>query len=272
MADAQFVVYNDAGIEQVSFGGINLAMVHKEVINSMSSWTAISGPQQTGLKYSFTVTAVSPIIAIASSVSGSTGMAYPVVENIGSGQWRVTLYAGATYTTSSTPGATTLNATVNVYVFDAAPAPSGPHGFGLVLFDAAGKCTFNSNYPAARVLQVLGSYYGSPSGAYGTSLAVPGGRTYATIMRAQCGQQVTGSRNTSTGDELENDYRAGASGGLSGAAVRLGDWCFLDGARSVSKNPFGSVGSTYLSYGNTYNNGTVTVTYCDGVVLDVTYL
>lgn len=268
MADAQFVVYNDAGIEQVSFGGINLAFVQKVTI-SIGQWTPISGPQQTGLKYSFTVNAASPIVAIASSAAGAAGMVYPVVENIGAGQWRITLFAGSTATSFSSPGATTLTATVYAYVFDEAPAPSGGSA-GLALFNAAGKCTFNSNYPGARIMQVLGSYYGSPSSAFGTSLAVPPGRTYAVIMRAQCGQQVTGSRNASTGDELENDYRAGTSGGLSGASVRMGDWCFMDGARSVSKNPFGSVGSVYLSYGNTYNNGTAVVTYCDGIVLDVT--
>jgi hypothetical protein len=83
MADAQFVVYNDDGIEQVSLGGINLALVHKEIINNVSSWSAISGPRAGGLTYSFTISAVSPIVALATSVAGKTGAVVSTVTNIG---------------------------------------------------------------------------------------------------------------------------------------------------------------------------------------------
>lgn len=269
MTDAGFVVYNDAGIEQVSFGGINLALIHKEVINNVGSWTPISGPQAAGLKYSFTVNAVTPVVAIATSVSGQNGAVFAIPIKTGTNQWRIDLYGGATQTGVSSPGASTLNATVTAYVFDEAPAPtSGP---GLAIYDASGKCIFNALYPGARVRQMLDD--NSNVHGYGTSVTPPSGKTYAAVQRSNWGQLVIGSVNVATGDRLANEYRMGFSGGLSGAAMQLGNGypCFLDGAFSLPHGSSGSVGNIYQTFG--CNNGGSPVTYfSDGMVLDVTNL
>jgi len=282
MADAQFVVYNDAGIEQVSFGGINLALVHKEVINNMASWTATSGPLQTGVSYSFTVNAVNPIVAVASDKSGAQGAVFATATNTGTNQWRIDLWGGATVTsTSSQAGANTLNANVNVYVFDVAPAPVGSSGFGLVLFDATGKCTFNSNYPAARVVQLLG--VNQATGVFDT-LTPPAGRTYATVLRSTCGQQIIGSRNPSSGDRLANTFGYGVAGGMSGAQMTCGPYgpatssngslsCFVAGLTvsiAGSAGGPGGIGQIYTTFGCQYVLGGVTRFFSDGLVLDVT--
>lgn len=269
MADAQLAVYNDAGIEQVSLGGINLALVQKVVINSMASWTAISGPLAAGLKYSFTVTAVSPVVAIATSVSGQNGAVFAVVLPAGAGQWTVSIYGGATEPTGAgggTAGVSTLNAQVNVYVFDAAPAPVGSHGTGLVLFDPSGKCIFNSNYPGARVKQMLDD--SNNLHGYGTSVTPPAGKTYAIVQRSNWGQQIIGSRNATTGDMLADEYRMGVSGGLLGATMQLGFGypCFVNGAIAIPHGSPGAVGGIYVIFG--CKSGSTHIG--DGMVLDVT--
>lgn len=266
MADAQFVVYNDAGIEQVSLGGINLALVHKEVINSMASWSAISGPLAGGLHYSFTVTAVAPIVALATSVAGQNGAVFATVTNTGTNQWRVDLYGGASETgVGSVPGASTMNANVTAYVFDEAPAPtSGP---GLALYDATGKCVFNALYPGARVKQMLDDSNNAHS--YGTSVTPPSGSTYAIVQRSNWGQQVIGSRNATTGDMLSNEYRMGVSGGLNGATMQLGYGypCFINGSIAIPHGSPGSVGGIYAIFG-CHSGSTY---FGDGMVLDVTH-
>lgn len=268
MTDAQLVVYNDAGIEQVSLGGINLALVHKEVIPGPSSWSAISGPQAAGLHYSFSVTAVNPIVAVATSVAGVNGAVFSTVTNTGTNTWRIDLYGAASETTASSAGASVLSGAVNVYVFDEAPAPaSGP---GLVLYDSTGKCVFNALYPAVRVKQMLDD--ANNAHGYGTSLSVPSGSTYATIQRSNWGQQIIGSVNPTTGDRLSNEYRMGVSGGLSGAALSwgYGQSCFINGSIPLSHGSSGSVGTTYSSFGCTAVVGGTPTYIVDGVVIDVT--
>jgi hypothetical protein len=270
MADAQLVVYNDAGIEQVSLGGINLALVHKEVINSMASWTAISGPLAAGLTYSFTVTAVAPIVALATSVGAWSGAVFALVTNTGTNQWRIDLYGGASETgVGSVPGVSKLNANVTAYVFDEAPAPtSGP---GLVLYDSTGKCTFNALYPGARVKQMLDDINNFHS--YGTSVTPPAGSTYAVVQRSNWGQQIIGSRNVSTGDMLANEYRFACAGGLNGATVRFYDStngaysCFINGSIAVPHGSPGDVGTVYATFGCNDGAGHY---FSDGMVLDVT--
>lgn len=270
MADAQLVVYNDAGIEQVSLGGINLALIHKEVITNMASWTAISGPLAAGLMYSFNVTAVSPVVAIATSVAGWAGAVFATVTNIGTNTWTVRLFGGASETGGgSVPGVSKLNANVTAYVFDVAPAPtSGP---GLALYDATGKCMFNAMYPGARVKQMLDDV--NNFHAYGTSVTPPAGKTYAIVQRSNWGQQIIGDRNASTGDMLANEYRFGASGGLGGAAVQFSDAtngaysCFINGSIAIPHGSPGTVGGTYLTFGCNDGAGHY---FSDGMVLDVT--
>ena len=76
MADAQFIVYNDAGVEQVSYGGYNLHCV-KKIVLTAANFTAISGPAgATGVQYQFTVAGVqNPKVAIATNVDGPGGAA-----------------------------------------------------------------------------------------------------------------------------------------------------------------------------------------------------
>lgn len=266
MADAQLVVYNDAGIEQVSLGGINLALVHKEVINSMASWTATSGPQAAGLIYSFTVSAVAPILAVATSVAGQNGAVFAMVTNTGTNQWRVDLFGAASETTATSAGASTLNAQVTAYVFDEAPAPSA--GPGFVLYDSTGKCIFNAEYPGARVVQMLDD--SNNAHGYGTSLTPPSGKTYAIVQRSNWGVQIIGSRNPTTGDMLANEYRYGVSGGLGGATLQLGFGysCFVNGSIAVPHGSPGNVGSIYATFG--CKSGSTYIG--DGMVLDVTNL
>lgn len=283
MATAQFVVYNDAGIEQVSFGGVNLALVAKVVLNSISLWTATSGPLQSGLKYSFSVNAVKPVVAIASDKSGASGAVFATCTNTGANQWRVDLWGGATVTSgTSAPGANTLSANVTAYVFDEAPAPAAGT-FGMVLFDAAGKCTFNSNYPAARI---VGLVTPNQSTHNYNALTPPSGRTYATVQRSTCGQQIIGNRNASSGDRLANTYGYGVSGGMSGAAVSFGptasvsattvgyNSCFVAGVTvsiAGSAGGPGGVGNIYTTFGCRYTpSGSFTRYFSDGLVLDVT--
>lgn len=270
MADAQLVVYNDAGIEQVSLGGINLALIHKEAITSMASWTAISGPLAAGLMYSFTVTAVSPIVALATSVGGWAGAVFATVTNVGTNTWTVRLF-GAASETSAGPvaGVSKLNANVTAYVFDVAPAPtSGP---GLALYDATGKCMFNAMYPGARVKQMLDDIQNAHG--YGASVTPPAGKTYAIVQRSNWGRQVIGSRNATTGDMLANEYRYAASGGLSGATVQFYDGtngaypCFLQGSIAIPHGTPGSVGGTYATFGCNDGAGHY---FSDGMVIDVT--
>lgn len=270
MSDAQLVVYNDSGIEQVSLGGINMALIHKEVISNMSSWTPISGPRAGGLTYQFTVNAVSPIVALATSVSGQNGAVFALVTKTGTNQWAVKLFGGATETHVTSDGASTLNAQVTAYVFDVAPAPSS--GPGLALFDATGKCIFNAQYPGARVKQMLDD--SNNAHGYGISLTPPTGKTYAIVQRSNWGHQIIGSRNTTTGDMLANEYRMGVSGGQGGAALQMGFGypCFLQGSIAVPHGSPGDVGTVYASFGCTDVIGGVTHYISDGMVLDVTNL
>lgn len=274
MSDAQLVVYNDAGIEQVSLGGINLALVHKETISSSALWTSISGPLQSGLKYSFTVSAKKPVVAVATDQSSKAGGIFAMTTNIGTDSWRIDLFACTSQTQAgSIAGTVQFSAATAAYVFDEAPAPtSGP---GLALYDATGKCTFNALYPGVRVKQMLDDPDDVHS--YGTSVAIPSGKTYATIMRSNWGTQVIGSRNVTTGDMLANEYRDGVAGGLSGAAVRFGNAsggdfykypCFINGSIAVPHGSPGDVGTVYATFGCDDGAGHY---FSDGLVIDVTH-
>lgn len=166
----------------------------------------------------------------------------------------------------SADGASVLNASVTVYVYDAAPAPtSGP---GLALYDATGKCMFNAMYPGARIKQMLDD--SNNAHGYGTSITPPSGKTYAIIQRSGWGHEIVGSRNATTGDMLANEYRMGVSGGLSGAAIQMGFGyaCFLQGSIAVPHGSPGNVGTIYTTFG--CNNGSIY--FADGMVLDVTGL
>jgi len=267
--DVGLEIFNDAGIEQISSNGVNFALVHKEVINSMSAWTAISGPRAAGLTYSFAVAATSPVVAVATSATGQSGAVFAFVTSTGTNQWSVQLYGGASETSVSSPGVVTLNATVVVYVFDVAPAPtSGP---GLAVYNASGVCVFNAAYPGMRVVQMLDD--NNNMHGYGTSLTPPSGKTYAVSQRASWGQLIIGSVNATTGDRIANMYRFGVSGGYAGATVQFGYGypCFINGAFSLPHGASGAVGNIYATSG--CNDGGSPRTYfSDGIVIDVTNL
>jgi len=61
---------------------------------------------------------------------------------------------------------------VPYYIFDTAPSPTGT--VGLKLFDASGRCIFDSNQKAMRVVDMQ-LVTGAPGGTY------PAGRTYACV-------------------------------------------------------------------------------------------
>lgn len=271
MADAQLVVYNDAGIEQISLGGTNLALVAKKTI-AIGDWTTYSMPVSKGIYYEFTVTAKSPIVAIASGATGAAGAVYAQTGDNGDGTFTVSLSGGSSTPSPSVAGAVTLTSTVVVYVFDAAPAPSSGSGQGLILYDASGICIFNASYPAARVKQMVGSDF-NPYG-YTSSLTVPSGKTYAAILRSGWGEMYVESYNNTTGDRLVFDWRIGVSGGLPGTAIQAGTGgysCAYGKAGAISTRAgAGVVGDQWLVYG--CSTGSPASYFVDALVLDVTNL
>ena len=155
---------------------------------------------------------------------------------------------------------------MTLYVFDNAPAPtSGP---GFALYNAAGKCIFNAAYPCARVRQMLDD--NSNVHGYGTSLAVPGGKTYAWVLRSCFGFMYVESYNNTTGDRLVYDWRSGFSGGASATTIQAGSGylCMMDGAIST-KAGISSVGGIWLQHGCKTGASTY---FSDAMILDVTGL
>ena len=155
-----------------------------------------------------------------------------------------------------------------MYVFDLAPAPASGSGYGLVLFNAAGQCMFNATYPAARIKGMVGTSQ-NPYG-YGTSMTVPSGSTYASVLRSTFGEMFTESYNNTTGQRLVYDWRMGVSGGFSGASISMGSGLpsLLDGAVSTTAGT-GAAGNLWLTHGCNAGGSSY---FSDAMVLDVTNL
>lgn len=273
MADANFTVYNDAGIEQVSFGGINLALIDKRIIPA-NVFNNVPASRSNGLVYNFTITAVNPVVAIATDNTGAKGAVYPQVKNNGNGTWTITLWGGASMPSFSAGGAPTLIGNVAVYTFDKPPAPISGAIPGLALYDAQGNCTFNAMVPGIRVKQMLDN--ANNLHGYGTSLTPPSGKTYAWVLRSSWGQMFIEAYNNQTGDKLVFDWRIGFSGGLSGAAVAEPFYspnicsCLLQTGMSTRAGSSTAPGSIYLTHGCKAPTGALY--FSDAMVLDVTGL
>ena len=202
MANANFVVYNDAGIEQVSFGGRNLQCISKTSIPA-SSFTAISGPNSvTGWRAAFSVSGrTNPLVAIATDIAGASGAAC--------------YYGGNVYVGNGTSGASNPAPNAWVYLLDWG-YPKASSNAGLELYDASGNLFFTTANAPVRIvgpLQVSG--YTDPTSPPATRTP-PAGRIYATLMCANYRSRYVGSKNVTTGDIIANDFLVSAAGGANG--------------------------------------------------------
>lgn len=204
MVDANFIVYNDAGIEQVSFGGRNLQCISKTYLPA-SGFTAISGPNSvTGWQATFSVSGrTNPLVAIATDVAGASGAAC--------------YYGGNIYVGNGASGASNPAPNAWAYLLDWG-YPKATSNAGLELYDASGNLFFTTANAPVRIvgpLQVPG--YIDPTSPPATRTP-PAGRTYATLMCANYRSRYVGSKNVITGDIIANDFLVSAAGGASGAA------------------------------------------------------
>lgn len=99
------------------------------------------------------------------------------------------------------------------------PAP-GADGFGLQVFDATGKCTFDSSFQYARVIDVKSEVGAGafPSG----SVTYPAGRVYATAWLQQAWRAYTTDRIVGASHYWTQHWQTGTTS-WAGAVVTYGD-------------------------------------------------
>lgn len=258
MANANFVAYNDQGIEQVSLNGYNLCLLNKGSV-AASGFTINSGLNGMGggIKVISGISAKSPVLALSTNVAGQNGSVYGMLTKTGTDTWSLSLLCGAWPYTAS----------VDWYIFDYAPPTAGT--FGLCLYDGAGKIIFSTATPCLRIVDVIDwNYYtvvGNP-----TSKAVPGGKKYAQVSRNGAGSLIVGSYNSGTGDTNLNNVIQGVAGG-NGVTCTCGWECFWR-VQPAPHGITGSLGSKLSSYGKALPGSSQPTSnvYSDSMVVDVT--